>query len=441
MGLLALLGATGLAGCAGEEGPPVLTWYINPDAGTQAELAEKCTQQADGRYRITTALLPRESTGQREQLVRRLAAADTGIDLMSLDLPYLAEFANADFLRPFGQEERERLTSGMLEGPLQSALWEDTLYAVPFNTNTQLLWYKKSVAAEAGLDIGPDTQVTWDQVIDAAAKTDTTVQVQARKYEGYTVWINSLIASAGGRILENPEAGREVRPAIDSEAGQAAVDVIRRLVDSGAAAPDLSNADEGITQAGFLADSGGFMTNWPFVYTAETTALAELKAQLEEADSEAERAKLQKQIEAQQAVVDDFGWSRWPTIEGEGPSAPPLGGINLAISAFSEHPDLAVEAVECITSEESQKTYMLGEGLLATWPSVYDDPEIQEAFPMADLLRSSVDGAAPRPVTPYYADITAAIQNTWHSPRSVNENTPRRSTELIVDALHDRQLL
>src|SRR5690606_25917590 len=142
------------------------------------------------------------------------------------DLPYLAEFANADFLRPFGQEERERLTSGMLEGPLQSALWEDTLYAVPFNTNTQLLWYKKSVAAEAGLDIGPDTQVTWDQVIDAEAKTDTTVQVQAGKYEGYTVWINSLIASAGGRILENPEAGREVRPAIDSEAGQAAVDVI-----------------------------------------------------------------------------------------------------------------------------------------------------------------------------------------------------------------------
>lgn len=441
VGLMALLGATGLAGCAGEEGPPVLTWYINPDAGTQAELAEKCTQQADGRYRVETALLPRESTGQREQLVRRLAAADSGIDLMSLDLPYLAEFANADFLRPFTAEERERLTSGMLEGPLESALWEETLFGVPFNTNTQLLWYHKSVAAEAGLDIGPDTQVTWEQVIDAAAETDTTVQVQAKKYEGYTVLINSLVASAGGRLISDPEAGREVEPSIDSEAGQAAVGVLRHLMESGAAAADISNADEGITQAGFLAENGGFMTNWPFVYTAETSALADLKTQLEEAGSEAERTKLQKQVQAQQDVVDDFGWSRWPTVEGNGPSAPPLGGINLTVSAFSEHPDLAVEAVECITSEESQKTYMLGEGLLATWPSVYDDPEVQEAFPMADLLRSSVDGAAPRPVTPYYSDITAAIQNTWHTPGSVNQNTPGRSAELIVNALHDRQLL
>jgi multiple sugar transport system substrate-binding protein len=441
LGVAALIGATGLAGCSGGSGTPVLTWYINPDNGTQAKLATECTKAANGRYTIQTALLPRESTGQREQLVRRLAAKDSGIDLMSLDLPYLAEFANAGFVRQFTADEQQELTDGMLSGPLESAKWDGKLFAVPFNTNTQLLWYHKSVAQKAGLTVDANTQLTWQQVIDAAAQTGTTVQVQAKKYEGYTVLINSLIASAGGEILKNPEAGRDVTPSINSAAGKAAAGVIGSLADSKAAPADLSNSDEGTTQAGFLAKSGGFMTNWPFVYTAETTTLNDLKKQLGEATSEADKAKLQEQVDAQQARVDDFGFARWPSVGDNQESAPPLGGINVAIGAYTEDPEFAVDAVKCITSEKSQQEYMLGEGLLSTWPDVYNQQAIKDAFPMAGLLRDSVDGAAPRPITPYYSDVTAAIQNTWHPPNAVNEQTPERSAKLIVDVLHDRQLI
>jgi len=435
-----LVASAALAGCGSEPDVPVLRWYINPDAGTQAKLAEQCSQASGGRYRIETALLPRDSSGQREQLVRRLAAGDSSIDLMSLDVPYTAEFANAGFIRRFSAADARRLTEGMLTGPLESARWQGDLYAVPFNTNTQLLWFHRSVAREAGLEIGPDTDVTWDQIIEAAEETGTTVQVQAMRYEGYSVLINSLVASAGGEILTNPEAGREVKPGLDSEAGREAARVIRKLATSKAAAPDISNADEGATQAGFLADNGGFMTNWPFVYTAETTALAELQAQLEEAQSESKREELRERIAAQEDRIADFGWARWPAVVEGRPSAPPLGGINLAIGAFSEHPDLAVDAVECLTSPQSQKIYMLGEGLLPTVESVYDDPEVAEAFPMADLLRESVDEAAPRPVTPYYPDITATLQLVWHPPAQVDEDTPAESAEMIVDVLHDERL-
>lgn len=435
-----LVAGVAMAGCGQEPSVPVLTWYINPDAGTQEQLAQTCTAAANGRYRIRTALLPRESTSQREQLVRRLAAGDSGIDVMSLDVPYVAEFANAGFIRPFSAAERARLTRGMLEGPLETALWEGELYAVPFNTNTQLLWYHRSVARRAGLDIGPRTQVTWGEVIRAAEKTGTTVQVQAKRYEGYTVLINSLVASAGGSLLRNPEAGQDVTPAIDSAAGHRAAEIIRTLARSPAASADISNSDEGTTQSGFLAEGGGFMVNWPFVYTAETTKLSDLRAQMEKARSTRERATLERELEKQQRIVDDIGWARWPAVAKGRPSAPPLGGIDLAVGAFSEHPDLAVEAVACITSPESQRTYMLAEGLLATTESVYDDPKIQEAFPMADLLRESVDEAAPRPVTPYYPDITAAIQRTWHPPAALTGQTPARAAELIVAVLHDEQL-
>ena len=37
--------ASVLAACGSDSGPPTLTWYINPDNGGQATLAEKCARR------------------------------------------------------------------------------------------------------------------------------------------------------------------------------------------------------------------------------------------------------------------------------------------------------------------------------------------------------------------------------------------------------------
>ena len=47
--------------------------------------------------------------------------------------------------------------------------------------------------------------------------------------------------------------------------------------------------------------------------------------------------------------------------------------------------------------------------------SLYDEKEIDEVYPgFADLIRQSIDLAAPRPVTPAYQDLSLAIQRTIH---------------------------
>src|SRR5690606_23481959 len=78
-GAALVLLAAGLTACGGGDGTPTLTWYTNPDDGGQAELAERCSRASGGRYKITTSVLPNDATQQREQLVRRLAAKDSGI--------------------------------------------------------------------------------------------------------------------------------------------------------------------------------------------------------------------------------------------------------------------------------------------------------------------------------------------------------------------------
>ena len=62
----------------------------------------------------------------------------------------------------------QRTSQNVVEGALAGPTWNDKLVAVPFWANTQLLWYRKSVAEAAGLDM--TKPVTWDQLIEAAAK-------------------------------------------------------------------------------------------------------------------------------------------------------------------------------------------------------------------------------------------------------------------------------
>jgi multiple sugar transport system substrate-binding protein len=398
-----------------------LTWYINPDNGGQAELAERCSQASGGRYRIRVSVLPNDATSQREQLVRRLAARDESIDLMSLDLPFVPELAAAGFLRPFRSSDADELTRGVLSGPAEAGRWAGKLFGAPFWANTQLLWFRKSVGRRTGLKLAHQP-VTWRQLIDAAIASGTTVEVQARRYEGYMVWINALVASSGGRILLNPEAGKHVTPGIDSHAGRKAAAIIGQLARSAAANPALSTADEEVARQSFQSSRGAFMVNWPYVYGA---------AQAATASGALDRA-----------VFDDIAWARYPRIEATAESRPPLGGIVLAVGAYARNPELSVDAIRCIASIQSQTRYMLRAKLPAARSVVYDDPEVRRAFPMADLIRDSIATAAPRPLTPYYTDVSAAVVRSFHPPDAVDpEQTPAAAARLIVSVLHDRVLL
>jgi multiple sugar transport system substrate-binding protein len=415
------LTASMLCACGEDSGPPTLTWYINPDNGGQGRLAAQCAGASDGAYQVDVQVLPNDASQQREQLVRRLAAKDSSIDVMSLDPPFVAEFANAGFLRQFDQADEAALTDGVLKGPLETTSWKDRLVAAPFWANTQLLWYRKSVARAANVDPTSDS-FTWDDMIKAAEGQKKVIGVQANRYEGYMVWINALVVSAGGEIVTNVEAGKDAKPAINSPAGDEAARIIGDLARSPAAPPAMSNAGEEEARSAFQSPAGGFMVNWPYVYSAAKDDV--------------------KGGGIAQSVVDDIGWARYPRVRADAASRPPLGGINLAIGNFTRYPRQALDLVKCVTSLPNNIAYMLDAGNPAAKSAAYDDPKVREAFPMADVIRQSINDAGPRPVTPYYNDVSTSVQITWHPPQDVRApQTPRETASFMSDVLQGRRLL
>ncbi|WP_235495416.1 extracellular solute-binding protein [Geodermatophilus sp. Leaf369] len=398
-----------------------MIWYTNPDSGGQAELAARCTEAAGGAYTITTSVLPRESSAQREQLVRRLAANDASIDIMSLDPPFIPEFAQAGFLAPVPEDVAERVTTDVVASAIEGSTWDGELVTVPWWANTQLLWYRTSVAEAAGLDM---TQpVTWDQIITAAQDQDRLIGVQGIRAEALTVWFNALIESAGGSIIaENSTDPEQIQLGLTSDAGVRATEVMRDISNSGQVGPALSTANEDSTATGFESDQAGFMVNYPFVYARALAAV--------------EGGTLD------QSAVDDYGWAVYPQVDEGTDAAPPYGGINLGVGAYSEHTDLAYEATECITSTENQAFYFVNDGNPASDTAVYDDPAVLEDFPMAPTILQSLEQAAPRPQTPYYSEVSGGLQREYHPTASVDpSSTPQAATELIEAVLRKEQLL
>src|SRR4051795_3841267 len=223
--LAALATAAGvLTACGGNSGKTTLVWYINPDTGGQAAIAKACSTD---QYTITTQTLPQDANQQRVQLARRLEAHDSGIDLMSLDPPFTAEFANGGLLAPIPEDEQATLKQQSFGGATEAATWGGQMVVYPFWSNTQVLWYRKSFVQKAGLDMSQP--VTWDQIIKAASDNGGTVAVQANKYEGYVVWINALIEGADGSIIQDASKGSDAKVTIDSPAGDTAAKIVEDL--------------------------------------------------------------------------------------------------------------------------------------------------------------------------------------------------------------------
>ncbi|TMK53867.1 MAG: ABC transporter substrate-binding protein [Actinobacteria bacterium] len=398
----------GCASSTAATGNTVTFYIFNEPGGSFVRAADTCTQAAQGRYRIQLALLPSGADGQRQQLVRRLAAHDASIDIMGMDVVWAPEFAEAGWIKPVPDNIKAQVTSdGTLPASLKTATWKKTLYALPYNTNTQLLWYRK--------DLVPTPPATWDQMISEAVALRQQgkpglIEVQGAQYEGLTVWFNSLVASAGGRTLDD-----DGNVAVD-DTSRVAADIMHRLATSPAADPSLSNTMEDQARLAFESGKAAFELNYPFVYPS-----------------------------AQQdnpAVAKVMAWAPWPSVNPNTPSHVTIGGIDLGVSAYSRHPDLAFQAAACLRDADNQKYAAIKGGLPPTIESLYGDPELRRSYPFAEAILQSLREASTRPLTPAYTNVSLEVQSLLSPPSHIDPPTvPPQLRIRLRDAIASRGLV
>jgi multiple sugar transport system substrate-binding protein len=405
---VALIVTLPLTACGGDsDGVPVLNLYYAPEQNLQ-KVVDDCNAQAQGRYRIAYRVLPRGADDQRVQMVRRLAAEDSGMDILGLDITWTQEFASADWILEWTGDDQSEAEQGTLEAPLESATYEDRLYAAPKNTNVQLLWYR--------IDLVDEPPQTWDDLIRAARQLREQGQpyqiiTMGAQYEGLVVLYNTITASAGGHIINDD--GTE---AVFDDGAVQALDILQQFATAGVTSPSFTNAIEDDARLEFQSGNAAFQLNWPFVYPAMQEGAPQL--------------------------AENVRWARYPAVDAGTPSKVSIGGYNLAVSAYSRYPDESFEAALCLRNAEHQLFSAVNDGVPPTIESVYDEPEMADAYPMRDTIREELEDAATRPLTPAYQNVSTVMSAVLHPPASIHpERTADRLRDLVQDALESKGVL
>ena len=314
--------------------------------------------------------LPADATQQYAQFKRRLDSCD----VFYSDVTWTADFAHRGWLLDLTPYVKPLLRT-FLPAMRQAAVFDRRIWGVPKQVDAGLLYYNT--------DTVTDPPATWQQLYrEAAEPPGQRFRYQAFDYEGLTVNFLELAYAAGAQDVITPDRKANLDRGPELEALQLMVRGIR----TGAVPRDVVNQTEKSSLSAFGHGKADLMRNWPYAYTT-----------LDNADEYPRVAK-------------HYAVAPLPTWAGEAPASV-LGGHILVISARSKNPAAALKLVHYLTSEQVIKQDATEFSLAPALDDLWADPEVQQSLPAFANLKSAIDSARTRPITPSYPEVSRAISS------------------------------
>lgn len=448
LGGVVLAAASVLSACASGGDGRVISFYTPAgDGATFTAVAKRCSDQSGGRLRIQQISLPRSADGQRLQLARRLTGNDRTLDVMALDVIWTAEFAEAGWALPLSDDPAGRAevdaTTDTLPGPLATATWHHRLYAAPVTTNTELLWYRP--------DLMDKPPTTWKAMVDEATRLHASggpswIGVQANQGEGVVVWFNTLLESAGGRVLSDD--GQKVT-LTDTPAHRAAtvsaLQILKAVATAPGADPSITRSDEGTARLAFEQGKAALEVNWPYALASMLENAVKggvpflpLNRRPDLAGSINDVGTFvptdQQFREAYEASRRVFGFAAYPAVQPGRAARVTIGGLNLAVARTTRHQAEAFEAIRCLRNLQNEKYISLEGGLPAVRTSLYADPQFQAKYPMYNIIRQQLTNAAVRPATPVYQAVSTRLAAALDP---INEIDPEATADVLASQVQE----
>lgn len=454
--LAALTTASVATACGSGGGGTVINYYTPAnEANTFTAVAKRCNEELGGRFTIQQISLPKGADDQRLQLARRLTGNDKSLDVMALDVVWTAEFAEAGWTLPLSDDPSGRAeadaTTNTLPGPLETAKWQDKLYAAPITTNTQLLWYRA--------DLVPDPPETWDGMVAEATRLHAAgkpswIAVQGKQYEGLVVWFNTLLESAGGQVLSDDGKTVTLTDTPEHRAATVkALQTIKSVATAPGADPSITQTDETTARLALEQGNAALEVNWPYVLPSLLenavkggVSFLPLKDDPALAGSINDEGTFSPTDEQFKAAYDAskpvFGFAHYPGVQPGEPARVTLGGLNLAVGKNTQHKAEAFEAIRCLRNVENQRYTSVEGGLPAVRTSLYDDPAFQAKYPQYGIIRDQLTNAAVRPATPVYQAVSTRISVTLAPITDIDpERTADELAEQVQKAIDGKGLI
>jgi multiple sugar transport system substrate-binding protein len=385
----ALLGTAGCGGGGGGDSGNLILSHGPEESGVLQKQLDAFNQQHKGEIQVEWRQMPADTGQYFDQLRTEFQAGGGEIDVISGDVIWPAQFAANGWIMDLSDRFPESEQQKFLPATIESNLYEGAIYGVPWFSDVGMLYYRKDLLEQSGISAPPATWEELKQMAEQVRQESGTrygFVFQGANYEGGVVDGLEYIWTHGGDVLD----GNNV--VIDSPESAAGLATERSMVTDGVTPQAVVNYTETESHSTFLNGDAIFIRNWPYMY-----GLA----------SDPEQSNIKP---------EQIGVAPIPAGEG-GQSFSGLGGWNLFINAASQDKvDAAWTLIQYLSAPEQVKARSLQGGPgIPTYKSLYDDQELVNKVPVVALAKESAQNAKPRPVSPYYSDMSLEMAEQFNA--------------------------
>jgi trehalose/maltose transport system substrate-binding protein len=336
-------------------------------------------------------------------------AKSSEVDIYQIDVIWPGDLA--EHLVDLNQYGAAEVAKEHFPAIVQNNTVDGKLVGFPWFTDAGLLYYRTDLLEKYGFDGPPKT---WDQLEEMAMKIQEGEKAdnpdfwgfvwQGNAYEGLTCDALEWVYSHGGGSIVEPDGTISVNNDKTVKALERAAAWVGKI-----SPPGITGFAEEDSRRVWQAGNAAFMRNWPYAYS------------LGMADESAIKGKFD--------VVPLPG-------DEEGQSAASLGGWQLGVSKYSEHPDVAADVAMFMANAAEQKRRAIKGTLNPTIMSLYKDPDILEAAPFMGSLYDVFINAVARPSTataPKYNEVSTLFFNAVYDVLTGKKDAQTALDELELD--------
>jgi len=352
--------------------------------------------------------IPYNPDEARTVLAQAMSAPQTSLSVMPLCMYWMPEVIDPGKLTALDDVLPPSEWHEHLDGLIEPATVDGTLYAVPAIALCGVLLYRIDLLEEHGF-AGPPK--TWQELVEQARTICSApgnedligFEFPAYSYEGLSSSFLVNLWSNGGQVYDE-KTGQVV---LGGDSALEAIEFMRGLIHTdGIVPPELTSPRHGIEpQENFLAGRTVFLWMLPSV--------------------------LQPAMQTASPVRDKVGIAPPPV----GPSGTTphtfLGGWHYCVPRGAVAPSTARDFIRFMSSYDIQKERAMRNGPLPTLKALYHDQEVLAFHPHYRTLREMLGNARRRELIPQYPRVTKVLQQHLHSVLT-NQEAPEKALDELV---------
>src|SRR5215831_13669819 len=330
------------------------------------------------------------SEAQQQYLNTVLAAKDSTLDVMLIDVIRPAQWAAAGWAEPLDSylgADKAKVMSQYLKAYADADQVNGKVIALPYFADSQFLYYRKDLLEKYKRPVPK----TWDEMMETAqiimdGEKNPNLQgfsTAGAPIEGTVCTYLVPLWGAGSELTKDGKLN------LDTPQAREPFQLYGRMKQAGVLPKNIGEIPTDRIRIDMQAGNLIFGMTWGYTWN-------------------------RLENDADSKVKGKIGVAPLPHDPG-GKSATCIGGWQLAVSAYSKNKAEAVKFARWLSSPEVSKMQAILASHMPVFRGVYKDPEVLKANPwFADAL-PVVEGAKSRPVSAQYPQVSDVIRSNMNA--------------------------